>query len=205
MITSTPLTDRPQRPAARGRRSGFSLVELMVSATLSGFLMAGILGAFVMIGRSGFLASSYSELANETRRALDIFGEDARKAADLRWNSAQSVTLYVATATNATTPTTYAYDTDRRSATYQCFYRVLGEADSTQPRRILVRQVASDFAFRRFKLEQSGVADNTATSDLETKQIELTLRASRVGATAIAANQNALSARYILRNKRVSN
>lgn len=197
--TRIPRLDRPRRSR------GFTLVELMVSATISGFLMAGVLSAFVMIGRSGFLASSYSELQSETRRALDIFGEDARKATDIRWNSSQSVTLYVATSTNATTPTTYAYDTDRGSATYQCFYRLLGEADSMQPRRILVRQVASDFAFRRYKLEQNGVTANAATSNLETKQIEVTLRASRVGATAIAANQNALSARYILRNKRVSN
>jgi Tfp pilus assembly protein PilW len=197
-------TRRTKSPVPR-RTAGFTLVEVMVSAGISGFILAGVLAAFVMIGRSGFLASSYSELQSETRRALDIFGEDARKATEIRWNNSQSVTLYVATSTNATVATTYAYDTDRRSSTYQCFYRVLGEADSTQPRRILVRQVASDFAFQRYKLERNGVTDNAATSNLETKQIQLTLRASRTGATAIVANQNALSARYILRNKRVSN
>lgn len=203
MTISTRRTNLPA--PASGRRAGFTLVEVMVSAAISGFIMTGVLAAFVMIGRSGFLASSYSELQSETRRALDIFGEDARKATEIRWNNSQSITLYVATSTNATVATTYAYDTDRRSRTYQCFYRVLGEDGSTQPRRILVRQVASDFAFQRYKLERSGVTDNAATSNLETKQIQVTLRASRVGAMAVAANQNALSARYILRNKRVSN
>ncbi len=177
----------------------------MIAATLSTFVLAGVLSAFLMIGRSGFLASSYSELEHQTRVALEIFGEDVRKSADIHWNSSQSVTLSVATSTSAVTAVTYAYDADRASATYGAFYRVLGDADSTQPRRVLIRNVASDFAFQRFKLEQAAVVDNTATSDLETKQIQVTLRATRTGATTVAANQSALSARYILRNKRVSN
>jgi hypothetical protein len=177
----------------------------MVSAAISTVILAGVLTAFVFIGRSGFAASSYSELETQTRTALEIFGDDVRKATDLCTNSSQSITLWVATATNSTTLVTYAYDTDATSATYQCFYRVLGDASSTLPRRILIRNVASDFAFLRFKLEQSGVTDNSASNDRETKQIELSLRATRTGTTAVAANQSALSARYILRNKRVSN
>lgn len=198
MTISTPRTKRtPNR--------GFTLVEVLIAASLSTVVLAGVMSAFLLVGKTGYAASNYSEMETQTRRALDIFGSDARKAVDIRWNSAQSITLSVATSTNATTLVTYAYDTDASSATYGCFYRVLGDASSTQPRRKLVTGVASDFAFQRFKLEQSGVADNTATTDLETKQIQLNLRATRTGNTAVAANQAALSARYILRNKRVSN
>jgi prepilin-type N-terminal cleavage/methylation domain-containing protein len=207
MTISTPRTNRPRLPGRRVRRgrAGFTLVEVLVSATISAFIMAGILSALVMVGRSGYLSSSYSELANETRRALDTFGQDVRKAANIRWNSSQSVTLYVATSTNSTVTTTYAYDSVASSKTYQCFYRVLGEADSTEPRFVLMRNVDPSFAFSRYKLEQSGKEDNPAGSDLETKQLQLTMRASRVGAKVIAANQSSISARYILRNKRVSN
>ena len=176
-----------------------------MAATLSSFVLAGVLSAFLMIGRSGFLASSYSELEAQTRTALEIFGEDVRKSSDLHWNSSQSITLYVTTSTNQSVLVTYAYDAEPTSATYGAFYRMLGDTTSTQPRRVLIRSVAPDFAFQRYKLEQSAVIDNTAASDLETKQIQVTLRASRTGATAAVANQAALSARYILRNKRVSN
>jgi hypothetical protein len=83
---------------------------------------------------------------------------------------------------------------------------VAGEQDSPLPRLVLIRNVAGDFAFQRFKLEQPGVAENIAASDLETKQLQITLRSTRARANAaVAANQSALSARYILRNKRVSN
>lgn len=177
----------------------------MIAATLSTFVLAGVLSAFLMIGRSGYLASSYSELEAQTRRGLDTFGDEVRKSADLHWNDPQSVTLTVATAGNGTYLATYAYDGTTGGATSGCFYRVEGDAASTSPRRILIRNVAPDFAFQRFKLEQAGVSDNTASSDLETKQLQLTFRTSRRGATTVAANQSALSARYILRNKRVSN
>lgn len=177
----------------------------MVAATLSLMVLAGVLSSFLMIGRSGFLASSYAELERETRRGLELFGNDARKAVDIRWNSNQSVTLTLPTSTNATTLVTYAFELDSRNATTGTFYRLVGDSESTNPRLVLVHRVASDFTFQRFKLEQSGVEDNTARNDLETKQIQIALRASRSGATTVAANQSALSACYVLRNKRVSN
>jgi hypothetical protein len=187
------------------RQDGFTLAEVLIASTLSTFVLAGVLSAFITIGRSGFLASSYSEMEAQTRQALSIFGDDARKAANLTWNNSQSITLAVVTATAATVPITYAFDSDSSSPTYQCFYRVIGDASSTEPRRVLIRNVAPDFTFQRFKLEQPTTSDNTASSDLETKQIEIRLRAQRSGTTAVAANQSAISARYILRNKRVSN
>ncbi len=204
MTISTRHTERPNSPRFRARR-GFTLTELMIAATLSSFVLAGVLSAFLLIGRSGYLASSYSELEAQTRRGLDTFGDEVRKSCDIHWNDSQSVTLTVATSGNLTYDVTYAYDAAKGSATTDCFYRVEGNAKSTAERRILIRNVAPDFAFQRFKLEQAGVSDNTAASDLETKQLQLTFRASRTGSTTVAANQAALSARYILRNKRVSN
>lgn len=202
MTISTPPIDRAGH---RARRGGFTLTEVMVAATLSLLLLTGVLSAFLLLTRSGFLASSYSDLERETRRGLEIFGDDARKATDIHWNSSQSVTLTLPTATNAVSLVTYAYDSSASGATAGCFYRLVGAADSTNPRYVLVHRVASDFSFSRYKLEQPGVDDNTASSDLETKQIQVALRASRSGVTTVAANQTSLSARYILRNKRVSN
>lgn len=204
MIISTPPTDsRSHRRLTP--RAGFTLAEVMIAATLSTVVLAGVLSAFLMIGRTGFVSSSYSELEAQTRRGLEIFGNDVRKANDVRWNNSQSVTLSVASSGSSATLVTYAYDSQPGSATHGCFYRLLGDASSTLPRLVLMRNVAPDFAFQRFKLEQPGVSDNTAVSDLETKQLQVTLRAGRAGVTTAGANQSALSARYVLRNKRVTN
>ncbi len=182
---------------------GFTLSEVVIAATLSVFILAGVLSAFLFIGRTSFAASNYSELESEARRGLEVFAEDVRMAHDIRWNSPQSVTLVIAGSSGPTT-VTYAYDGQTNSPTHRSFYRVLGNADSIAPRRALIRNLAPDFSFKRYKLEQPGVIDNTAGSDLETKQIQLTLRAIRSGSTVAATTNSVVSARYVLRNKRVS-
>src|SRR4051812_5359298 len=170
MIISTPRTD-PRADLARARRSragglgvamcwregGFTLVEVLIASTLSTFVLAGVLSAFLFLAQTGFRSSSYSEMEAELRRGLDIFAQDTRSATDVRWNSAQSVTLTV----NGQ-PVTYAYDGTPGSATYQSFSRAPGDATSSSMRTELVRGVSADFAFRRYKLEQSGVTDNAA-------------------------------------------
>jgi Tfp pilus assembly protein PilW len=187
--------------SAKPRRArGFTLAEVMMATALGTFVLAGVMSSFLFIGRSGFGAESYNDMANSTHRALELFAEDARAACNIQWNSAQSIALTLPTQNSATTTVTYAYDSDDTSPTYQCFYRL----GATGPRQVLVRNVTPDFAFARYKLDSSGVA-SAAGNDLETKQIQLTLRAQRTGRTVLTATNSAVSACYILRNKRVSN
>jgi hypothetical protein len=174
----------------------------MMAATLSVFVLAGVLSTFLMIGRSGYNTSSYSELEAQARRALGMFAEDVRQANDIHWNNEQSITLTIPAAASLVT---YAYDSDHGSDTFGCFYRQVGSVATGGVRQVLVRGVAADFAFHRYKIEQPGIVDNTAMNDLETKQIQLRMRAARTGATTVAATQTAISAKFILRNKRVSN
>jgi len=201
MTTSTP----PTETAAQTRRPhAFTLVEVMVAAALASLVLAGVMSAFLFIGRTSFTTGNYSEMEAQTRRALDRFAGDVRMATGIRWNSRQSLTLTLPTAGNATTQVTYAYDPLSVGVTARTFYRVSGDATSTLPREALVRGVATDFSFQRFKLEQNGVTANAAANDLETKLVQVSLRPVRTGVTTVAGSQHVLSARYLLRNKRVS-
>ena len=173
-----------------------------MAATLSVFVLAGVLSALLFIGRTGLNASSYSEMEAEARRGLELFAEDTRMASDIRWISAQCLTL-IRSVDGVTTETTYAYDSDPASSTFRSFYRVDGPDPSAPGRQVLMREITSDFSFKRYKLEQSPDFDAPANSDLETKQIQLTLRAVRGMQGSVASNA-VVSARYVLRNKRVS-
>lgn len=177
----------------------------MISAALSTLILAGVMSAFLFIGRTGFSAGSYSEMEAQVRRALDQFADDARMARDIRWHDPQRITFYLPTAGSGSQPVTYAFESSGGAPGGGDFYRLAGEVDAPLPRQVLVRNVTPDFAFQRFKLEPDGVATNAAANDLETKLIQVTLRATREGVTVATASQTAHSARYVLRNKQVSN
>lgn len=186
--------------ARRNRRRGYTLVEVLISATLMAFVLTGILSTFLMLGRTGFNAGSYCIMEAEARRALETFSEEARLASNIVWNSSSSITLTVVTSSTSY-QVTYTYDPSTSGATAQSFYRVLGTASSTATPLVLVRNV-TDFAFRRYKVVNG--TDFAAANDLETKQIQITLRSIRTGVTAVAATNAVLSARVVLRNKVVS-
>lgn len=173
---------------------------MLIAATLSTFVLAAVLSSFLFLSRTGFRASAYGEMEAEMRRGLETVSRDIRNASDVRWNSSQSITLTVNGA-----PVTYAYDDTAESATYRSFYRVAGDASSTQPRTVLIRGLEPDFTFRRYKVVQPEVGDNTATTDAETKQLQLVLRASRTNIATVGASNSVVSSRYVLRNKQVAN
>ncbi|MEO5959159.1 MAG: prepilin-type N-terminal cleavage/methylation domain-containing protein [Opitutaceae bacterium] len=194
---------RPRRlpssfPASR--RTGFTLMEVLIAATISAVVLAGVLTSFLMMGRSGYNASNYSVMETEARRALETFSQEARMASNIAWSSATSVTFTVVNSTTTYT-VTYAYDASTSGANARTFYRKLGDVSSSSPRLVLVWGV-SEFAFQRYKVV-NGV-DYSAANDLETKQIQLTLRSVRTGVTTVATTNAVLSARVVLRNKVVS-
>ena len=195
MITSAPIAK------VRRANAGFTLTEIMISAGIASFLMTAVLTAMLFINRSGMRASAYSELENDLRRGLETFAQDARLAENIRWTSARSI-RFTLPAGSPATEVTYAYDDTPGSATYQTFYRATGDASVVANRRVLVRHVDESFAFQRYKHQPADGSTAPAANDLETKQIQVTLRAARTNTLTAGATQESVSARYILRNKR---
>jgi Tfp pilus assembly protein PilW len=172
----------------------------MMSTSLASMVMTGVLSSFVLMGKNSYNAANYSVMEAESRRALEVFAQEARMADNITWISPNSVTLSIISGTGSYL-VTYAYDSTTGGGTAQTFYRQLGAAGSGAPAQILVRGV-SDLAFRRYKVVNG--SDFTAANDLETKQLQITLRTVRTGATTVNATNAVLSARAVLRNKHVS-
>lgn len=198
MTFSTTPTDRPASPFTVARphpgARAFTLVEVMIAAALSSVVLAGVLSAFLMLGRSGVNLAGYSVAESEMRRGLEEFSQDVRMASNLAWNSATSVTLTVPHSYASSTPlphlVTYAYD----SAT-ATFHRRPGDATSTVEPTIFIRDVSS-FSFTRYNR-----LDAAAATNAETKRIQITLNIRKTGRTLVAANTTVVSASYTLRNK----
>ncbi len=121
-------------------------------------------------------------------------------ASGIAWNSDSSVTFTVPSGSGSY-QVTYAYDSSTSGATAQSFYRQTGTPSGSGAKSILVRNV-TEFAYHRYKVV-NGV-DYTASNDIETKQIQISLRSVRTGITTVATTNAVLSARVVLRNKVVT-
>jgi hypothetical protein len=172
----------------------------MIASTLSVFVLAGVLGAFLFFGRTGLAAGHYQTMEAELRHGLELFSEDVRMATGILWTSPWEITLSVPAADGVIHPVHYMFEPLREGSLTGNLYRI----HATGERELLVHEVSRDFAFQRYKLEQPGQVDNTAANDLETKQLQLNLRTLRITAGGPASTQAAISARYVLRNKHVS-
>ena len=169
----------------------------MVSATLASFLLLAVLTSFLFLGRTGVNMQSYTDMEIQARRAIETFAEDVRMAKDATWNSNTSLTLTVVTSSGATDTRTYTYNSTART-----FTRTAGTTTRT-----LVTGIAS-FTFTAYKIN-TGTIDLSDSSTLVTaskltKQVQISLRSVRSNQTVVDATNSVISARFILRNKRVT-
>jgi len=116
---------------------GFTLVEVMVGATLGAFVLVGVLSTYLHLIRSGIRATQYAEMETQVRRGFEQLGHDLKIASGITWNSASNLTLTVPDSSGATTQVTYAWD-----STAQSFFCVPGASNSATAGRIdLVRGI----------------------------------------------------------------
>lgn len=185
----TTITLSPIRRRKPGRR-GFTLVEVMISAALSTFILAGVLSTFLFLTRSGANLRNYADMESQARRGLELFAEDVRQASAITWNSQVQCTLTVNSASIV-----YAYDSGARTFTRNGATIITGITPDT-------------FAFSAFNVAGTELELDTATkrttASSSTKQLQITLEAMRTNTTVVDATNTVLSARFILRNKIVT-
>jgi hypothetical protein len=151
-------------------------------------IMTAVFSSLIFISRSCVATSDYADMDRQARTGLDVFAREARMASGVANFTATSVRLTVPTGAGSYN-VDYAYVAGDRT-----FYRAYGTSDQSA----LITGVDT-FVLRRFTLLQA-----EATNDLETKQLQIELRAVRSGGARAFASNNVISARYILRNKAVS-
>ena len=196
------------RTEGRSVRAGFSLTELIIGASLSVIVLAGVLSAFLLLGRSGMNAANYSLAEAEIRRGVEQFSEDVRMASAITWAGTDSITLtlaapnaYSALAAPNTNQVTYAYDSARKS-----FYRLTRPQPNTTEILTLVRDVSA-FSFNCYRRDDTWIdpaASPAPNFNGETKRIQISLNVRRTGSTLVAANTTMVMASFILRNKLVN-
>jgi len=165
----------------------------MISAAISSFILAGVMSTFLFLGRSGANIQNYTDMESEARKALEIFAEDTRQASSITWNTKDDITLTV-----NSVAVEYYYD----SATKKFLRKVGGGTPQS-----LVTKITS-FAFSAYTITGATLpltsAAELTTATKSTKQLQVSLEAARNSRTVAIASNTLLSARFILRNKRVT-
>ena len=192
MTITTPSHIRDRR--VRRGSAGFTLVEVLVGATLAGILLAGVMTAFLFLGRSGANMRSYSDMEAQARRGLELFAQDTRQASAIIWTSKNHVTLMV--------------DSNAIAYVYNSFTRTFSRIDGVSNRVLVSGITAGTFTFRSFNVVGTELPLTSAAELLaagsSTKQLQISLEASRTNRTVVSATNTVLSARFILRNKIVT-
>ena len=185
------------KPTGEG---GFTLVELMIGSSLGAFILAAVLSTFLFMGRSGANLQNYNDMEAQARKALEYFAEDTRQASGVTWGTDdKTVSLTVGINT-----ITYQYNASARRFARQ---EVVTATSAVVSTRVLVTGITT-FAFTAYNISGSNVpisttAERTAANGT-TKQLQISLESSRTNTTVVAATNTVLSARFVLRNKRVT-
>jgi hypothetical protein len=168
----------------------------MISATLGALLLAAVFAAFLFMGRSGANLQNYADMEAQGRRAIETFAQDVRMAKNAEWKSARSLTLTVITSAGADQERTYTYD-----PVASTFTRITPTGTT-----ILLTGI-SEFVFTAYQIDTTAIdLTTTALADASkvTKQVQISLSTVRSTRTVADATNSVISARFILRNKRVT-
>jgi type II secretory pathway pseudopilin PulG len=171
----------------RARRAAFTLVEILIASGLAAFVLTAVMSTFLFLGRSGVNIQNYNDMEAQSRRSLEQFAQDVRQASSITWTSSTDITLVVDT---ANVRWHHSAGTFSRTA-----------AGTT---RTMISGI-STFAFKAYNITGSEISlTDLAAAGRQTKQLQISLEAARTNRTVARATNIVLSARYILRNKRVT-
>ena len=180
---------------------GFTLVELLVSATLAAFAMTALLSAFVFLARNFTRMANLQALESQSRKALTYLQTDLALAETVKSGStatASSVTL-VLPAGNVT----YTYDGSTGRLRRQAAF-------GASPDLYLLTAPncrCTAFTFNYYTGAGGSPVDQVATStntpySIKQLQVSFILQTPTTESAATQMQYKAVSARHNLRNKR---
>lgn len=184
-------------------RRGFTLVEVLISASLAGIVMTAVLSSFVFMGRSMSRLSSYQALETESRKALAYMQRDFAVA--LRVKNGTSPSTSAVTLVLPAGEVTYTYDSSakrvRRQATFggNADFNLLSSSSCE----------CTTFTFGYYTTTDGAPTDQVTPANfvpysIKQIQVRFVVESPSTWSTETRARFEAKSARYLFRNRGAS-
>lgn len=193
-MASMPPTKDRKSPGPLGRQ-GFTLVEVMVVTLISAFVFAGVLSAYIFLGRGLVRQGHEEELESRGRTTLFYFTQDVSAATAISANFSQNDMVL----TTPSASVEYSFQAPTSSQSYDGYLtRKLNAANPT----ILLTGLAS-FTFNYLTISAGQSTPVIAPSSATTvKQIQFTYTAMAGASVSGAQSQiTVVSPRVIMKNK----
>lgn len=172
----------------RATQAGFTMVEMLITAGLSGLLLAVCMSLALFTSRSIASVTDSVDLNARSRHAIDRMSKKLRQASDVRSYSSNSVTV-----TFDGRPLTYTYSPSRKT---------LVENEAGSVTTLLENCDALAFSFyKRNPMTNSFNQFPVMTATNEAKVIQVNWRCSRTLVGKKSGSAEMVSARIVLRAK----
>ena len=183
------ITTIGQSKPGRDKRSGFSLIEVLVSLALLSLIISVGLSALTFISQSSTSLSNYSIMSHQSRKVLEEFSRDIRMGYRINNATADILDFDIFGKAGTTSNIKYEY-----SAKDDKLFRT---EDGGSKEEILDDLAA--FQFNYFNLRK---IQTTAIISIKEVQIEGLMKKNSL----VLTNTNyIISARFMMRNRSVSN
>lgn len=182
ITTAQSKTDRPDK-------KGFTLVEVIITMGLLTMIIAVGLTAITFISQSSAALTNYSIMSTTGRQALEILARDLRMGYNINEATTSKLDFDVYGKAGTTNNVIYTYNPDE-----EVLYRSIDGSNAEE-----VMEDLSSFNFNYYNLRREST---TAKISIKEVQIEGLLKRN---ALAIYNTNHIISARFMMRNRAVSN
>ncbi|MGZ0657210.1 PilW family protein [Coraliomargarita sp. W4R72] len=185
--------------ACASRRSGYTLVELLVAVGLLGIVMTSMVSTFIVFASGSKGVAAYTDMSRQSRKALELFSRDVRAAEDVL--GASQVMLRVLLPDNAFYSgytVEYIYDHD-----IAIFSRLERDREGDIRSNEILLDGVEEFRFGFIDPLGQPLAADLESLLLSVKSVQIDAAMVRV-VSSTEATDYIISARYMMRNRPVT-
>ncbi|WP_158279790.1 type II secretion system protein [Coraliomargarita sinensis] len=179
--------------------SGFTITELIVATTISGIVLASMVGTFLTFAVGARSVGAYTDMSKDSRIVLENFARDMRAAEDvLQASSSTLEVVFPDTSFYGGSRVTYDYDKDAK-----VFFRIEVDSSGSEVSNELLLEGVEQFTFSYYDPLGDKLSASTESILLSVKSVQIDAEMQR-NISRSEATDYIISARFMMRNRPVT-